>query len=120
MTDAYALVKCVVRQGVVAALHLAVNRAPAAGLGRATFERLADVSRRFVGREIHYLGEIPEEPAAAHRRLGQPPLVVGHATCSAAMAVIRLSERLEPQLERCRNLPQPGIEARMRELALRW
>lgn len=120
MTDAYALVKCVARQGGPATLHLAVNRAPADGLGHATYERLADVSRRFAGREIHYLGEVPEDPAAAHRRLGQPPLVVGHAACAAATAVNRIGERLQPHLERCRSLPQPGIEARMREQALRW
>ncbi|MFO0278234.1 MAG: AAA family ATPase [Planctomycetota bacterium] len=122
MTDAYALVKCVARQGAAGMLHLAVNRAPTDGhgLGYATFERLADVSRRFARREIHYLGEVPEDPAAAHRRHGQPPLVVGHAACAAAIAVNRIGERLQPHLERCRNLPQPGIEARMREQALRW
>jgi flagellar biosynthesis protein FlhG len=122
MTDAYALVKCVARQGASGTLHLAVNRAPADGhgLGHATYERLADVSRRFAGREIHYLGEVPEDPAAAHRRLGQPPLVVGHAACTAATAVNRIGERLHPHLERCRSTAQPGIEARMREQALRW
>src|SRR5690606_40819081 len=51
LTDAYALIKCLARQPARPAIHLVVNRAPQRGLGLATFERLADVSRRFAGCE---------------------------------------------------------------------
>lgn len=120
VTDAYALVKCLAKQGAPATMHLAVNRVTEEGLGRATFERLADVSRRFARREVHYLGDLPEDPAAAHRRLGQPPLVANEAACAAANAVATLCDRLDPRLERSRQIPDDGIEARMRTQILRW
>jgi flagellar biosynthesis protein FlhG len=120
VTDAYALVKCLAKQAAAATLHLAVNRVPEDGLGRATHDRLADVARRFARREVHYLGEVPEDPAAAHRRLGQPPLVKGSAGCATAKAVQTLADRLDPRLERTRQVPDQGIEARMRAQILRW
>lgn len=49
LTDAYALIKCVARQPARPRVHLAVNRVVQPGLGQATFERLAEVSRRFAG-----------------------------------------------------------------------
>ncbi|MCH7896097.1 MAG: topoisomerase DNA-binding C4 zinc finger domain-containing protein, partial [candidate division NC10 bacterium] len=67
-----------------------MNRVPVPGRGALTFEKLADVSRRFTGLEIHYLGEIPEDPAVTHRRLGQPPLVVSHPQCRTSEAVANL------------------------------
>ncbi len=120
VTDAYALVKCLAKQGAPASLHLAVNRVAEEGLGRATHERLADVARRFARREVHYLGEVPEDPAAAHRRLGQPPLVRSNPGCATANAVQTLADRLDPRLERTRRIPDEGVEARMRAQILRW
>lgn len=95
LTDAYALIKCLARQPVRPSVHLVVNRTTREGLGLATFERLAEVSRRFAGCEIHYLGEVPEDAAVTQRRLGQAPLVVSDPECATSQAIYRILDNLQ-------------------------
>jgi flagellar biosynthesis protein FlhG len=95
LTDAYALVKCLSRHERCPDVHLVVNRVIEAGQGRPTFDRLAAVTRRFIGRSLHYLGEVTENPAVSHRRLGQPPLIVSHPECNEAMAICSILNGLE-------------------------
>lgn len=120
LTDAYALIKCVARQGAKPKIHLAVNRVGQSGLGRATFDRLAEVSRRFAGCPIHYLGEVPEDPAVTQRRLGQPPLLRSMPECATTRAVVDLFRTLNRQLETGSLGGETGIEARMLAQIRRW
>ena len=121
LTDAYALIKCIARQVHHPRVLLAVNRVAQPGLGRATFDRLAEVARRFAGCEIHYLGEVPEDPAVTHRRLGQPPLLRSLPECATTKAVLALFQALERQIEITRaGGGLPGVEARMMEQIRRW
>jgi flagellar biosynthesis protein FlhG len=95
LTDAYALIKCLSSHACRPQISVVVNRVTAAGQGQATFQKLADVARRFSHCEIHYLGAIAEEPAVTHQRLNQPPLVVSHPTCHAAQAIFTIQARLD-------------------------
>ncbi len=110
LTDAYALIKCLARQVRRPAITVVVNRIAAAGQGELTFEKLADVSRRFTGLEIHYLGEVPEDPAVTHRRLGQPPLIVSHPQCRTSEAVVKLLGNLEERLGGLGPRPVNGLD----------
>ncbi|GAB4138294.1 MAG: MinD/ParA family protein [Planctomycetota bacterium] len=115
LTDAYALIKCLSRHDPSPAVHVAVNRVSDPGLGRATFERLADVARRFAGRQIHYAGAIPEDSAVTQRRLGQPPLILSHPQCRTSLAVVEMIEtlrrRIGPLVPRARG---QDLEQRVR------
>jgi len=95
LTDAYALIKCLAKQPRIPDIHVVVNRVAEPGQGQPTFERLAEVAQRFVGRSLHYIGEIAENAAVSHRRLGQPPLLVSHPECSAAVAILQVMHNLE-------------------------
>jgi flagellar biosynthesis protein FlhG len=119
LTDAYAMIKCLARQSGGPSVNLAVNRVVQAGLGKVTFDRLADVSRRFSGCQIHYLGEVPEDPAVAHRRLGQPPLLRATPPCPTTRALLDLSLNLKRHVL---GLPRPalGIEARVQAQLRKW
>lgn len=120
LTDAYALIKCLARQGVRPTVHLAVNRVLQAGLGKVTFERLADVSRRFAGCEIHYLGEVPEDPSVTHRRLGQPPLLCSAPECATTKTVLAMFQLLGQSIDSPGAIAGGGIEARMLAQIRRW
>jgi flagellar biosynthesis protein FlhG len=116
LTDAYALIKCLGGQVRPPAIHLVVNRVAEAGMGPPTFERLAAVSRRFVGATIHYAGEVAEDPAVTQRRLGQPPLIVSHPECRTSQAVMEVVRHLEQRLGG--NWPRPlrageGVASRL-------
>lgn len=94
LTDAYALVKCIARFPAPPPVHVVVNRVTPAASGPAIFAKLEQVSRRYSGLPIHYLGEIPDEPAVTQRRLGQPPLVASHPECDAVRGMRRILEAL--------------------------
>ena len=115
LTDAYALIKCLARQPRMPVVHVVVNRVAEPGIGWPTFQRLADVAMRFVGSSIHYAGEIPEDPAVSHRRLGQAPLLVSHPQCNTAQAIANILTAIEGQIGTFGRL-QPkdlGVEARI-------
>lgn len=122
LTDAYALIKCLARQPSRPILHLVVNRVTRPQLGQATFDRLAEVSRRFAGCEIHYVGEIPEDPAVTHRRLGQAPLLTSLPECATSQAILHLLGNLRAQIEQQMVAlpPVPGVQERMMEQIRRW
>jgi flagellar biosynthesis protein FlhG len=121
LTDAYALIKCLARQGQFPDVHLVVNRVAQAGLGKVTFERLAEVSRRFAACEIHYLGEVPEDPAVTHRRLGQPPLLCSSPECATTKAVLAMLDLLAERVALPPARVQPGgVQARMLAQIRRW
>ena len=94
LTDAYALIKCLSSQSRCPTIQIVVNRVEDPAHGRATFEKLADVARRFIGCSIHYLGEVPEDPAVTQRRLGQPPLLVSNPSCQTSRAVLRILDNM--------------------------
>ncbi|MEC7583464.1 MAG: P-loop NTPase [Planctomycetota bacterium] len=118
LTDAYALIKCIARQSSSPDLHVAVNRVAKTGQGEPTFFRLAEVTRRFVGRSIHYVGEVVESPDVSHRRLGQPPLIVSHPECTAAQAILEVMESLEQEMGplAARQVSGEGVEQRLLRL----
>ena len=117
LTDAYAVIKCLARQVNQPTVSLVVNRVAQLEHGVATFDRLAEVSRRFAGLEIHYLGEVPEDPAVSHRRLGQLPLVLGLPQCDTSNAIQRLVGNL---MQRIEGMPTPSVEGRMLAQIRRW
>lgn len=63
ITDAYALIKIVSLQLPGLPVDLLANRTWTAEEGQMTYDRLATACQRFLGREIRYLGAIPEDEA---------------------------------------------------------
>lgn len=119
LTDAYALVKCLSRQSVRPSVSVIVNRVTTLAQGQATWEKLADVSRRFAGCSLHYLGAIPEEPAATHRRLGQAPLLISRPECAASVNLRAIVQCLEDLIGGLRPRQVAGmgrIDVRLRKL----
>ena len=119
LTDAYALIKCLARQPRVPEIQVVVNRVVELGLGQPTFERLAEVAQRFIGRSLHYIGEIPDNPAVSHRRLGQAPLLVSHPECNAAMGVRTVMLAIEHTMGPLRasgSKKEDGVERRILRL----
>jgi flagellar biosynthesis protein FlhG len=109
LTDAYAVAKCLVQQRPNVRVAVVVNRVHRPGLGEATFEKLAEVARRFTGLRLHYLGEIPDDPAVTQRRLGQAPLVHSDPSCAVSEAIENILTGLEELVGPFRRRdPSPG------------
>lgn len=121
LTDAYAVIKCVSRQPERPEVHLAVNRVEDACVGRASYERMLDVSRRFANLPIHYLGAIPEDASVSHRRLGQAPILAKEQGCETSGALELLVDEVEVCVQGASsNPPLRGVEARMLSQIRRW
>jgi flagellar biosynthesis protein FlhG len=61
LSDAYALIKIVSLQIPALPVSVLVNRTQSEDEGRAAFERLSLAASRFLGRELDYLGALPED-----------------------------------------------------------
>ena len=94
LTDAYAVIKCLCQRPPIPKFSVVINRVTERGQGEPTFEKLAKVAERFTGVTLHYLGEIGEEPAVTHRRLGQAPIMVSHPQCVTAREIHAVLNRL--------------------------
>lgn len=72
VTDAYALIKVMVQNGLARRPHLLINRAKSQAQARLIFEKLDDTARRYLNRDCGLLGVLPEDAglsrAAALRR----------------------------------------------------
>ena len=118
LTDAYAVVKCLVQLKPETSFSVVVNRVVNPGLGEQAFDKLLTVSRRHAGAELVYLGEVGEDPTITQRRLGQQPIVATNPRCRTAQALRALVARLEEvagPLEPREVPPDQGLEGRFRE-----
>jgi len=118
LVDAYAVVKCIAQVKQDARFLVVVNRVSTPGRGEMAFQRLTEVASQHAGVDLQYLGEIPDDPAVMHHRLGQLPLVATDPEAPTSAAVRALSERL---IQICGGMRRrtvagdAGIAARFRQ-----
>lgn len=95
ITDAYAVIKVVCRDGGDRRVSLLVNQVRSQAEARAVYERIARVARNFLGVTVldggHCLAD-ENVPMAVRRRT---PFVLGAPNCPAAQCVQQLAMRLE-------------------------
>jgi flagellar biosynthesis protein FlhG len=114
LVDAYAIVKCTAQLNEHAKFLVVVNRVGTPGRGELAFQRLTEVARAHVGVQLHYLGEITDNPAVSHRRLGQPPLIVSHEECNESKAIRSILNGLEVAAgPLVAGMPAEGLEQRL-------
>jgi flagellar biosynthesis protein FlhG len=115
VTDAYGLVKMLSLHNQEVAVKVVVNLVESPAEGRAIYERLRTVSRRFLGLEVEYLGCVERDPAVVKAVREQRPFVVGSPRCRASQGILHVADALT---ERVPENPQGlgGIFQRMLRL----
>ena len=96
VTDAYALIKVLARRGFEGRLNVLVNQADSRQEGRATYQRIAEVARRFLGRRIGDAGYISEDPKVRQAVRRREPFVLSFPRCPASRCMDALVNRLSP------------------------
>lgn len=76
MADAYATIKVLSENSPKTKINLLVNMTKHQSEGRKVFERIAEVSQRFLNKQIQYSGSVPTDPnqqryVAARRAVGE-------------------------------------------------
>ena len=94
MTDAYALIKVLHQRDAEARIHVVVNRVRAPGQGRKVFERLQGVCRRFLDKDLDYLGSLEDDDAVPGSIGARRPFVVGNPRSPVAGSLRRIKDRL--------------------------
>jgi flagellar biosynthesis protein FlhG len=95
ITDAYAVVKVISRDGGQRRLSLLVNQARSMAEARVVYDRIAKVAKQFLNVDVYDAGHVPADenvPLAVRRRT---PFVIGAPKCAASQCVAKLAMRLE-------------------------
>jgi len=96
VTDAYALIKVLAGRGFEGRLSVLVNQADSRQEGRATYQRIAEVARRFLGRRIGDAGYIREDPRVRQAVRQREAFVLSFPRCPASRCMDALVNRLNP------------------------
>jgi flagellar biosynthesis protein FlhG len=95
ITDAYAMVKVICKDGGDRRISLLVNQVTSPGEARAVYDRISRVARQFLGISVYDAGYIFDDdavPQAVRRRV---PFVIGNPRCPASACIAQLAVRLQ-------------------------
>ena len=95
LTDAYAVVKSLVKIAPETRFAVVFNRVQAAGDGERAYRKLAEVAQRHTGATLRFLGEVGDDPLVSQRRLGQVPLVLSEPNGPTATSLATIRTRLQ-------------------------
>jgi flagellar biosynthesis protein FlhG len=90
LTDAYALIKVLMRERNLRRFKVLVNKSPP-GEGEALFKRLQRVTDRYLEVELQYLGEVPDDRLVHKAVREQRALLSAYPGCAAAHALRRIA-----------------------------
>jgi flagellar biosynthesis protein FlhG len=95
ITDAYAVIKVVSRDGGHRRISLLVNQVKSANEGRIVYDRISQVAKQFLGTTVLDAGHMfsDEQVSAAVRR--RTPFLLTHPYCAAGQCISQLAMRLE-------------------------
>jgi len=111
ITDAYAVVKVISRDGCERRLSLLVNQTRTQYEGRVVHERIAKVARQFLGVSVLDAGFVPLDDQVSMAVRKRTPFVIGSPRCPASASISHLAMRLEQGV--AGKLDQAGFFNRM-------
>jgi flagellar biosynthesis protein FlhG len=95
ITDAYAVVKVISRDGLPRRLSLLVNQATNALEGKMVYDRIAKVARQFLGVSVLDAGYVLDDAAVCAAVRKRTPFVLSNPRCAASHCIAQLAMRLE-------------------------
>jgi flagellar biosynthesis protein FlhG len=95
--DAYALIKMITMNDAMVPIKVAVNNARSSEEGEETADKLLQVVRHFLGRDIHVLGLIPYDANVSDAIARQNALVCEFPLSGASLSLQLMAERIAEQ-----------------------
>lgn len=95
ITDAYAAIKVISRDGGDRRVSLLVNQVKTPGEGRIVYERIAKVAKQFLGVSVLDAGHLPADEQVQSAVRKRVPFVIGSPHCPASQCIVQLAMRLE-------------------------
>ena len=95
ITDAYAVIKVISKDGVDRRISLLVNQCRGANEAKLVFERVAKVAKNFLGVNVLEAGHIVSDDHVRRAVLQRVPFLLSAPKCGASFCVTQLAMRFE-------------------------
>lgn len=100
LTDAYAMIKAILRENKDAKVYVVINRAENSMEGNHYFEKISNASLKFLGYQLEKLGIVMEDAAVPKSVKQQSPLLVQYPNSTASKNIeviaLKLINHTEP------------------------
>ncbi len=106
MTDAYAFLKVLSTRVGPAIPLVVVNRVGEPGEGERVATRMSEVSAKFLGRELRWIGSLPDDRAVVRSVAARRAVVLAEPSSEISMAMRSMTTTLLEELERA---PRAGL-----------
>lgn len=94
MTDAYGMIKVLVRKQYAGPISVVVNMARDATDGRRTYQRLAEVAKRFLQTDLYYAGVLLKDERLCQAVRARQPVVLAYPRAQISQAFAALAARV--------------------------
>jgi flagellar biosynthesis protein FlhG len=95
ITDAYAVIKVITKDGLDRRISLLVNQVRSASEGRLVHERVAKVAKNFLGVNVLDAGHMMADEHVRRAVLQRVPFLLSAPRCAASFCLTQLAMRVE-------------------------
>jgi flagellar biosynthesis protein FlhG len=106
MTDAYGVIKVLIKRQYKGPISVVVNMARNEAEGKRTYERMAEVARKFLQADLYYAGVLLRDERLCAAVRSRKPVVIAYPKSQIACALSALAARLGGV--RCAERPTGG------------
>ena len=118
LTDAYAMIKAIIRDNASAKIHIVVNRAENSKEGQQYYEKISNASEKFLGCQLEKLGVILEDSSVSKAVKQQSPFIIAYPGSTAAKNIQLIALKLTGEDDLFLKM-EPDGEGFVKRLA-RW
>ncbi|MBN1509259.1 MAG: MinD/ParA family protein [Sedimentisphaerales bacterium] len=94
MTDAYGMIKVLARKRYQGPISIVVNMARDLTEGKRTYQRIADVARKFLARDLYFAAVLPRDDRLLTAVRSRKPVVLAYPNAQVSSALAKLAARL--------------------------
>jgi flagellar biosynthesis protein FlhG len=104
VTDAYGMIKVLARKHYEGPISIVVNMARDSAEGKRTYQRIADVARKFLGRDLYFAAVLPKDERLCAAVRARKPVVLAYPNAQISASLAKLALRLS-DVRRDRQAP---------------
>jgi flagellar biosynthesis protein FlhG len=107
LTDAYSALKYINIHEDSIPIKLLLNKVPDFQVAAKTAERLQEVAKQFLMKDLQYLGSIPDDRYVLHAVMEQTPFVLKYPKCHASRAISNIASLYLEDKKKSSTLTDP-------------
>jgi flagellar biosynthesis protein FlhG len=94
MIDAYGMIKVLARKRYEGPISIVVNMAHDIAEGKRTYQRIADVARKFLERDLYFAAVLPKDDRLCTAVRSRKPVVLAYPNAQISASLAKLAARL--------------------------